>query len=212
MEPGMNQKKECILIAVAVAFIVIAATILFSGIIEKKNSYDDTKVNEDVIQIKNFNVNSESSGVNTSAKGTIFVKGAGGVPEHVQIVALIDIDPDDWGGVAFDIPAGWQISGITSSYPENNSIAAPADYITTWTTADSDYEWNSRIEVGRDRGYTQTISGSGTVVIELVPIDDEIAGTETFNIMVEVGSEEKDGVKICGTDFVEIPVSLNEIG
>ena len=204
----MNQKNECILIAVAV-FIVITAAVFFTGCIKEENSYDNTDVNEGVIQIKNFSVISKSSDVNTSAKGTIFVKGAGEVPENVQIVALIAIDPDDWGGVAFDIPAGWQISGIISSYPENDSIATPTDYVSTWTTADPDYEWNSRIEVGRDRGFTQTKGGTGTVMIELVPVDTAIR-PDTAGILIAVGSDEKNGVKIYGTDYIEISLSLND--
>ena len=202
----MNQKTGYILVAVAV-FILITAAVFFTGCIKEENSYDGTNVNKDVIQIKKFSVNSESSDVNTSAKGTIFVKGAGEVPENVQIVALIAIDPDDWGGVSFDIPTGWQISGITSSYPENDSIATPADYVSTWTTADPDYEWNSRIEVGRDRGFTQTKGGTGTVVIELVPVDMAIR-PDTADLLIAVGSDEKDGTRIVGTDYVEIPLSF----
>ena len=205
-EPNMNQKNRCILITVAV-FIVITAAVFLTGCIKEEKSYDGTNVNEDVIQIKNFNVNSESSDVNTSAKGTIFVKGAGEVPEYVQIVARIEIDPDDWGGVSLDIPTGWEISGITSSYPENDSIAAPADYVSTWTTTDPDYEWNTRIEVGRDRGYTQTKGGTGTVVIELVLVDATIL-QDTVYLLIAVGSDEKDGTRIVGTDYVEIPLSF----
>ena len=203
----MNQKNRCILITVAV-FIAITAAVFFTGCIKEENSYDGTNVNEDVIQIKNFSINSESSDVNTWAKGTIFVKGAGGVPEHVQIVAFIEIDPGDWGGVSFDIPKGWEISGITSSYPENNT-QTPADYVSTWTTTDPDYGWNKRIEVGIDRGFTQTKGGSGTVVIELVS-GDSASRPDTAGILIAVGSDEKNGVKICGTDYIEISISPND--
>lgn len=206
----MNQKKGHTLIVVAI-FIVIAVSVFFTGCIEEKKLHDGTKVNADVIQIKDFSVKSVSSGLNTSAKGTIFIKGAEGISENVQIVALVEIDPNDWGGVVFDIPKGWQITGIKSSYPENMTSASPEDYISTWTTADPDYEWSAMIEVGRDRSYTQTKGGNGTVVIDLVRTD-ALNQPDTAGVLIAVGSDEKNGVKISGTDYIEIPLSSTGSG
>jgi hypothetical protein len=206
----MNQKKGYTLIAVAI-FTVIAASVFFSGCIEEKKLHDGTKVNADVIQIKDFSIKSISSGLNTSARGTIFIKGAEGISENAQIVALIEIDPSDWGGVAFDIPKGWQIAGIKSSYPENVTSATPEDYISTWTTADPDYERSTMIEVGRDRGYALTRGGNGTVVIDLVRTDASNQ-PDTAVVLITVGSDEKNGIKICGTDYIEIPLSSTGSG
>ncbi|NIK75520.1 hypothetical protein FHS15_000620 [Paenibacillus castaneae] len=100
----------------------------------------------------------------TAAKGTIFVKGNEGKVEQVQIIASIEIDPNDWGGVAFYIPPKWHISNIMISYPENKTQSKPADYVATWTTADTENEWKAWIEVGRDRSYRPTGGGTGTVV------------------------------------------------
>ncbi|OBZ17644.1 hypothetical protein A7975_07275 [Bacillus sp. FJAT-26390] len=69
--------------------------------------------------MKSFRVNSESTDLNTTAKGTAFVKGNKAGVEQIQIVASIEVDPIDWGGVSFYIPDTWFISNIVSSYPEN---------------------------------------------------------------------------------------------
>jgi len=44
-------------------------------------------VNENIIEVKSFSVNSDSTEMNILAKGTVFIKRADGIPEHVQIVA-----------------------------------------------------------------------------------------------------------------------------
>lgn len=205
----MNIKSGYILITV---LIIIVTFILFSGCINEENSSGNTKVNEGIIRTEAFSVNSVSAGLNTSAEGTLFIRGAEGVPEHVQIIARIEIDPDDWGGVAFYIPDKWQISGIKSSYPEKETQAAPSDYITTLTTGDPDYEWKAIVEVGRDFGRAAGRGGSGTVVIDLIPDKDATDQPGTSGIMIAVGSDEKDGIKICGTDHIEVPISSTDNG
>lgn len=202
----MNQKTGYIIITV---IIIIVASVVFLGIIagENNNPSGNTKFNENIIRTTGFSVNSGSASVNTSAEGTVFVRGSGEVPESVQIVARILIDPEDWGGIAFYIPDGWHISGITSSYPENKSGAVPDEQIATWSTADPDHEWNAMIEVGRDRRdlYTPEGGGRGTVVIDLVPEDEKYL-LNTSSIMVAVGSDERDGVMICHPDFIEVVI------
>lgn len=146
--------------------------------------------------------------MNTSAKGTLFVSGREGMIEHVQIVASIEIDPNDWGGVAFYIPDKWYVTNIKSSYPENKPQSKPVDDVSTWTTAD-DNEWEAWIEDGRDRGYRATGGGTGTVVIDLVPDKSVNDQTETY-FSVEVGSSAKDGIKVMGTDFIKIPITLTD--
>lgn len=202
----MNKKVRYFLLSV---LIIIVAAILFSGCYQGKNSSNKIMTNEKIIQSSGFIVNSDSTEMNTSAKGTVFVKGVEGIPEQVQIVALLEIDPDDWGGVVFYIPDGWQISSITSSYPENETRKIPADYVTRWTTADPEYELNTMIEVGRDRNYIPTGGGMGTVVIDLI-LDENAIQPETFNIMIAVGSDEKDGTKIGGTDYISLEIPIGD--
>lgn len=203
----MNRRIGTILFA---ALLVLIAAIVVSDVIKEDNTSGIITVNKDVAQTIGFSVHSESTDLNTSARGTIFIGGTGGIPENMRIVSRIVVDPDDWGGVAFYIPVGWHISGITSSYPENDTLEISADYVTTWTTADPEYEWSAMVEVGRDRGYAPTEGGTGTIVIDMVPDRSAIHSSGTFNITVEVGSDERDGVKICGTDWIKIPVSFTD--
>ncbi|QYZ78620.1 hypothetical protein E2N92_03870 [Methanofollis formosanus] len=183
------------------------AAVLISATIKEDDTSEIITVNKDITRTTGFSVHSDSTDLNTSARGTIFVGGTGEIPENIRIFARIEVDPDDWGGVAFYIPAGWYVSAIMSSYPENDAPAIPADHVTTWTAAEPESEWSARVEVGRDRGNLTAGRGTGTVVIDLLPDKDAIGQTGTLDIMVAVGSDEKNGVKICGTDYIEIPVS-----
>lgn len=168
----------------------------------------DTAVNENIILERGFSVSSDSTEVNTSAKGTVFIKGTEGTPEQVQIIAWIEIDPNDWGGVTFYIPPNCPISNIISSYPEKETQTKPADYVATWTTSESESEWSAMIDVGRDRSYIPTGGGTGIVVIDLLLDKDATLRPDTFNIMIAVGSDEKDGAKIVNTDYIEISIPL----
>ena len=116
-----------------------------------RNEINDIRVNKNIILQRGFNVSSDSTELNTSAKGTVFISEVEGNPVEVQIVAAIEIDPNDWGGVTFYITNDWNISNIISSYPENESQMIPTDYIDTWTTSAPETEWSQRIEIGRDR-------------------------------------------------------------
>lgn len=172
------------------------------------NGMNDIEINKNIISQRGFNVSTDSTVLDTSAKGTVFIKELEGNPEEAQIVAFIEIDSNDWGGVSFYITSDWSISNITSSYPENESQMIDTDYIATWTTSDPETEWNQRIEIGRDRDYSPTIGGTGTIVIDLF-LDKEFAHkAETFNIMVAVGSNEREGVKIVETDSTRISIPL----
>lgn len=190
--------------------ITIVTAIIFQLSSKEEKPFHDTAVNEKIVQTRSFSVNSDSTDLNTSAKGTVFIRGDEGMIKHIQIVASIEIDPNDWGGVAFNIPDKWYISNITSSYPENETPSNPEDYSTTWTTASNEAEWTSRIEVGRDRSYRPTGGGTGTVVIDLVPDQNAIRPSETFNIAVAVGSDERNGTKIVDTDSINIPISITD--
>ncbi|WP_066498221.1 hypothetical protein [Abyssisolibacter fermentans] len=199
-------KKKAIYIPLAL-LITIVVSILFSSCHQNKKTSDKTIVNENIIQIKDFRVNSDSTKMNTSVKGTIFIEGTEEIPEHIHIVAWIEVDPDDWGGVVFYIPKKWNVSNIISSYPENKAQALPAEYVTTWHTTDSElYEWHKFIEIGRDHSYIPTGGGTGTVVIDLVPDENAIQQLEKFNIMIAVGCDKKNGIKILETDSISIEI------
>ena len=205
-ERHINIKVKYILL---VLLIIALFTIYFSVIIKQDNSFDRNIVeNENIIKMKSFSINSDSTEMNTSAKGTIYLKEVEGILKNIKIIAWIEIDPNDWGGVTFYIPRKWSVSSIISSYPENKTQAIPADYVSTWITGSTKYEWNSMVQIGRKGMYIPTGGGTGTVVIDLVLNEDEINQSDILNFMIAVGSDEKNGVKIAHPDFIEVPISI----
>lgn len=179
---------------------------LFSN---QESSRREPIINENYIKSESFSISSVSSDLKTSAKGTLIVNGVERRPDHILIVATIEIDPNDWGGVAFYIPDKWSVANITSSYPENKPQSNPLDYVATWTSGlQKEMKWNSWIELGRDRGYETTGGGIGTVVIDLVRDKNDNHEIETFEFGVEVGSKEVEGRKLMGTDSIKIPITF----
>jgi hypothetical protein len=193
---------------VVVIIAVVTTIVIFQLSSRQEKFSDNTAVNEEVVKIRNFSVSSDSTDLKTSAKGTVFVTGDEGIPKHVRIVASIVIDPNDWGGVAFSIPDKWYISNIISSYPVNETQSIPEEFVSTWTTAETEVEWRARIEVGKSSSYKPTGGGSGTIVIDIAPDKNAIHQSETFNIAIAVGSDERGSIKIVGPDFIEVPISI----
>ncbi|MDD4572230.1 MAG: hypothetical protein PHN47_07110 [Clostridia bacterium] len=89
----------------AITLILICLLIALSSCGNSNSTGENaTTVNENIIESRGFSVNSDSTEMNTLAKGTVFIKGTEGIPEQVQIIAWIEIDSNDWGGVNFYIP------------------------------------------------------------------------------------------------------------
>ncbi|MGO4543120.1 hypothetical protein [Paenibacillus sp. 2TAB19] len=200
----MNRKVSYIFFAV---LITVLSVYFFKHYSKQEKSNHNTAVNEKVVQVKSFSVNSESTELQTSVKGTLFIKSDKDVAEHIQIVASIKIDPKDWGGIGFYIPDKWYISNIQSSYPENKSKIKLSDYVSTWTPTEKNYKWSGIVEVGRAHNFISTGGGTGFVVIDLMP-KKALNRSEKFSILVAVGSDEKNGNKILGPDYIEIPISI----
>jgi hypothetical protein len=187
---------------------ILIATVL-RGCNQDRDNFDAVITNEKIIQTKDFYVNSDSTELETSVKGTAFLSGGEGVPEHAQIVAFVEIDPDDWGGVGVNLSDQWNISSITSSYPEGKKEKTPEDYVAIWTTKDTKKEWNKWIEIGRDtHRWTPTGGGKGTVVIDLEINKETMSPSDVFRMTVGVGSKEKDGIRSVHPDWklIEIPI------
>ncbi|MCR8656648.1 hypothetical protein [Paenibacillus endoradicis] len=201
--------RRLLLCTVILAAVIITISQLPSY---KENPLQDTPVNKNIISTNSFVVNSDSTELNTSAKGTVFVSGEEDKVEQIRIVAIIEIDPEDWGGVAVNIPQKWKIANIISSYPENETQLEREQFISTWTTTDKEkQQWGSIIEVGRERSYKPNAGGKGTIVIDIVP-DGDSDQTGIINFVVEVGSSYKGTYKIMGTHFIEIPILLSSNG
>ncbi|MGO4370287.1 hypothetical protein [Paenibacillus sp. 2TAB19] len=194
-------------IVMVVVLLAAVTFIIFLQSSKQDKLIHNSMYNENIIQTKSFSVSADSTDLITSSKGTVFVKGEGDKVEGMRIVAYIEIDPDDWGGVSFSLPAHWVVANITSSYPENATNTTPNEHISTWTTADTDVEWTTSIEIGRDRSYLPTSGGSGTIVIDIMP-DQNVNPTEAIQVGVAVGSAIRNGYKVVGTDHIKVPISI----
>lgn len=194
---------------ILLAVLIIIATTAVSCDYNRGFQPSEYTTNENIIKSQSFYVSSESTDLDTWISGTIFLSGEDGVVEHAKIVAMVQVDPEDWGGISFLVPYGWRISEITSSYPEDKNIdpAESVNMMYTGGKAESyGFEYNEWITVGDYPSFTPTGGGEGTVIIELDAPED--ASIETFNILVGVGSNIKNGVKIGYPDHkvIEIPL------
>jgi hypothetical protein len=148
-------------------------------------------VNDDVISYRDFSLNAASVGLSTMTEGTIFVRGseekAG--ERRVQISAQVEIDPADWGGVSFNIPVGWEVSSVTSDYPQGNPH--PENYTSVLYTGSTEGQYQRIVEIGNTKhGADEPQGGIGSVIIELVPMSDNKDIGESLEIGIAVGSAE----------------------
>lgn len=180
----------------------------FSG--STKNTLIDDNINKDIIEIKDFNICSESTELNTSVKGTVFIKSKDNKIGDVQIVAFIDVDTNDWGGISIYLSDEWGISSVKSSYAQNRSTSDYEDFIEIFSTFDSKYTLNQMIRIGRGMQYIPVNIGAGVVIIDL-ELKDLNSNLKSFDMMIGVGSDEENGVMIENPDsiFIQIPFSEN---
>lgn len=193
--------------------ILVLSFLLISVSACEKSSKDDiknTEVNKNIVLQRNFNVSSDSTELKTSAEGTIFIKEVEGTPKQIKIVAWIEIDHDDWSGVQVYIPKEWSITNIINSYPGKEDSETSTKSTAIWSTASDKVEWDKYIAIGRSSSFKSTGGGTGTFVIDLALDEEVISKPDLFNIMVAVGADERDGVKISGADSIEISIPLIE--
>ncbi|WP_405131680.1 hypothetical protein MHB43_08090 [Paenibacillus sp. FSL H8-0317] len=189
-----------------VLFLFIAIVLIFLFLNTNKNEANEPVVNGNIIHVKNFDLDAKSTNLKTMTQGSIFVESEKQHIHHIKIVAHVEIDPADWGGVAFYIPDQWSVSSITSSYPEHQSKLKPAEFVSTWMDSSDDSSWRTMIEIGRERNYIANGGGTGTIVIELSPDKKGESPSNSLKIGIEVGSEDKAGKRVMGTDSVEVHV------
>lgn len=188
------------------SFITLFTTMI-SGCDQSHVKPREVTINENIIHSKGFYVNSESTELNTSVRGTIFISGKEESIENVKIVSTIKIDPKDWGGVVFYVPNNLNISNIITSYPETKNGIKTKDFVTIWNNSDNEYGMNKMVEVGTNR-YTPTGGGNGTVVINLSVKDKNQIKMEKFKILVGVGSEGEDGNRSIHPDTKLVKVTI----
>ncbi|MGO4542058.1 hypothetical protein AB4Z33_25365 [Paenibacillus sp. 2TAB19] len=175
---------------------------------QEKHS-DNIAVNDGVVVTKEFSVKSDTANQNTSVKGTIIVWGNKGMAERIRIVTSFEIDPEDFGGMTVYIPKKWYISNILSSYPYNQKTSL--EPYASESDMNLGNEWRNMVEVGVTKLQKPAGGGTGTVIIDLVSDRKAILPSETFNILVTVGSDTnpKNGVKSIGVGSIKIPISVN---
>ena len=101
-------KKFCF-----ICCMLLLIALLLAGCIQDMAT-TNTPINQNLLQVKNFNISTDLATDNTSAVGDIyFQKSADHIT--VTILASINIGANDWAGVSFYIPKGWEISNILSS-------------------------------------------------------------------------------------------------
>jgi hypothetical protein len=159
-------------------------------------------VNNDVLNFKDFYLTAESVKLNTNVKGTIFVKrnGENADKKHIQISARVEIDPRDWGGVSFYFPQGWNVSGITSDYPQGNP--GPERYTTTLSSGGE----ARLVYIGNSKMSASSNGGEGDIIIDLDPVSTNKDLPEDLVITVGVGSE---GEVVVNPVSQKIMVPLN---
>lgn len=195
-----------------IVILVLSFLLIFVSACEKSSKDDikNTEVNKNIVLQRNFNVSSDSTELETSAEGTIFIKEVEGTPKQIKIVAWIEIDHDDWSGVQVYIPKEWSITNIINSYPGKEDSETSTKSTAIWSTASDKVEWDKYIAIGRSSSFKSTGGGTGTFVIDLALDEEVISKPDLFNIMVAVGADERDGVKISGADSIEISIPLIE--
>ncbi|MBS5783340.1 MAG: hypothetical protein KID04_10725 [Clostridium sp.] len=162
-------------------------------------------INQNVIQVKEFEVSTDLHDDNTVAKGNIYViKNDSRV--KLNIVAAIAIGEHDWGGVFFYFPEGWNIVSALSSFPDGSSNESGYN-AAIWNTPDTESEWKSYVEIGHELSQTPIGGGTGTVSIELIS-DENNSISDGFELLVSVGSELKDGMPIVGTSSTSLQLEI----
>jgi hypothetical protein len=193
MEP-----KTSIRFLTTVALILLSLTVLSCS---NNNVCTYMPPNEGVVSFKDFYVSSNSTELNTFARGTIFVEKDKSDNYTAQIVAWIEIDPMDFGGVGFSIPFGWEVTNLIGSYPDiGNNTWMSCPFENDPVEGDRDpLNWRQWIAIGSQHySYISSGGGSGSVIIELAAYPKGQKPSETLAIMVAVGSDESDEVITIG--------------
>lgn len=198
-------KKYCV---VWLMFLFVLLILTACGI-NNKTGNNAITVNQDIAHIKEFEISTELPDSNTVAKGNVYIQNAQGQTK-ATIIAAVVIREDDWGGVSFYVPKGWNISNVLSSYPDESNKGEANNNASIWNTNDSEAEWDSFVEIGRnpERLPSPTGGGTGTVVIEAIS-DKDVSTPDKFSLLVSVGSEFRNGNPVVGVEQTTVEIDIN---
>ncbi len=200
----MRMKAGFIWFTIGLFVVAIGSVAWLSSESPEKERYP--QLNKNMLDIKSFRAASDSTDLNTTAEGTIFVRGEEGRADSIQIAVEIVIDPDDWGGVSLNFPDKWQITELSSSFPEPSGSEKAQERVIILTSP-GNARYATIVEIGRSHTYKPTGGGKGTVLLTLSP-DRRAELPESMMIAVAVGSDLRSGYRVAGSDFIEIPLKL----
>lgn len=149
-------------LSLSVCLLFLCVILVFSGCMK-----DRLESHEIMIQpcgFDSFCVSSEDLG--TTAKGTVFVYEKGQDVLGIRIVSFVDIGLDDWGGIAFFLPAGCVLDNVMCTYPENGEQTHRDSAVTWWSSKSDNSEYHLAVEIGRNRYFKPSGGGNGTVIID----------------------------------------------
>jgi hypothetical protein len=183
-----------------VCFVVLALLAAISC----SHGYRGVVAHHEFIGLQEFSVTSESTGLETYTKGTIYVRENEGENKgyHAEILAWYEVDFRDWGGVRFTIPCGWEVINVTSNYYNVNHISVWSSPFCDDPERAQDWQWWQEVWVERP--------GNGSLVIELNSTSSRVnPWPGALKVSVGVGSAERDGVRIISPDYqvIEVPLS-----
>jgi hypothetical protein len=189
--------------------------LLIGGISCASRNRQDIPQNQNILAIVPFQLDASSVGLSTSIQGTIFVSGNKEKPNdrYINIVATLEIDPRDWGGVTISFPGSWDILTTTSSYPEGKPN--PEDYLSFERVYDKpNPNLMESVTVGSNLDFTVGSGGGrGSLAFELKYALPKTPLSETINIGIGIGGviDEINKVPIvypCSITL-KVPMSIN---
>lgn len=184
---GKMLKKGKTIEYLLILILLAAVLMLFACSNSSINTFKN--VNAELIDHQSFFITAQDISLDSFVRGTVFVYRDLNDQKNrqVRIISWVEVDPEDWGGVSFNIPDGWQITRISSDYPQGKS--EPERYVTVLETkAETDY--STVITVGRSENSNKIIgAGQGNILIELALDPSIISPPDNLEIKIGVGSK-----------------------
>jgi hypothetical protein len=201
-------KKIVLILIVISSFLSLLVTACKNEVIPSQ------PINIDVLNYSDFYLNTDSVGLDTYTQGTVFIAGdqSDTKARHVQIVAWINVDPLDVGGISFTLPVGWTIKAIVSDFPQGKPD--PAKYMVLFDIVDNN-KYQQFIKIG---GSAEPAilpgGGKGCIRIDIDPMESQAAYIDmnNFELMISAGSKKEAILTVfpCGTTL-QIPLNTNKI-